>query len=174
MSEVFLPSDLIAGFGGVAKFRRVHQLQVLFVLAVGACGDFIQPLAQVAAGCSAKLCKGAEKLIVSGDSGRRDEAAHGERVDQVVVEVLVLENIRGGNSANSAGRRLLPIAGRENRLCSLDRRGLDAQAVFCGGANPGFRVHGAAQMIVQISAFRHFEKQVAQIEGIRAYGFERN
>src|SRR5436309_5214783 len=40
--------------------------------------------------------------------------------------------------------------------------------VFRSRANPGFRIDGAAQVIVQVRAFRHFLEQVTQLERICA------
>ena len=40
--------------------------------------------------------------------------------------------------------------------------------VFRSRANPGFRIDGATQVIVQVRAFRHFLEQVEQLERICA------
>src|SRR5260370_31119590 len=44
--------------------------------------------------------------------------------------------------------------------------------IFGGGANPGFRVNSAGEMIVQISAFGHLEEKLAKGERIGARDFE--
>src|ERR1041384_1538751 len=74
--------------------------------------------------------------------------------------MLVLIGVRSGNFAASAAR----IA----RLDERKRSKINAEMVFRSRANPGFRINGAAQVIVQVRAFRHFLEQVAQLERICA------
>jgi hypothetical protein len=45
--QIAQPADLVAGFRRAGKVRRVHELDVLDVLAVGTGSDFVQPLAEV-------------------------------------------------------------------------------------------------------------------------------
>ena len=103
----FQPS-LSAIWCGVAEGRRLHELEVLLILGGGAAGDFVDPLADVALAQSAEAVKGGEELVVAAEAGRGDKAAHGEGVDEAVVEVLV-----GG--AHVAGEPRLPGPAADRR-----------------------------------------------------------
>jgi len=62
----------------MAEIGSVHQLEILFVLSGGASGDFVEPFAEVAVIGAAKFIKSVKEMIVAGDAGGRNEAAHGE------------------------------------------------------------------------------------------------
>jgi hypothetical protein len=58
------------------------------------------------------------------------------------------------------------------RLREREFGSVDAQLILGCGAYPGFRVHSAAKMIVQISAFGHAEEKLAKGERIGARSIE--
>ena len=57
LREVILPTDFVAGFRSVIEFGRVHQLEVLLVLAAGANRHFIEPFAKMVVRSAANLAK---------------------------------------------------------------------------------------------------------------------
>lgn len=120
---------------------------------------------------AAKFGKGVEEMVVAGDARRREKAAHGEGVDQGVVEMLVVKGSGGGKFAFAACGLLVGVSGGlrfgKGKFC-----GIDAELVFGSGANPGFGINGAAEVVVQVGAFGHAEKKVAKLEGILAGAFE--
>jgi len=85
------PAEFIAQCGGVGERRGLHDLDVLLVLRGGAGDDFVEPLPGVVRQRS-EAVEGGEKLVVAVDAFGRDEGAHGEAVDEVVVERLVVES----------------------------------------------------------------------------------
>ena len=84
-------SRFVAELGGVGEGRRHHDFEVLLVLRGGAGCDFVEPFAAVDLVDAAEAAEGGEELVVAADAGGRDEGAHGEGVDEGVVELLVLE-----------------------------------------------------------------------------------
>ena len=99
-------------------------------------GYFVEPLAQVAL-----LVKAAEavecgkEMVVPALAGDGHKAPHGEAVDQLVVEVLVLDGDSGLEFARAAGGAGLLVKGERGRV--------HAQAVLGGVAQPGLGVDGA-------------------------------
>src|SRR5216683_5385292 len=110
-------------------------------------------------------------MIVRRHSWRRHEAAHGECIHERVKEMLVFVSVCRRDSPVSA-ELLRSAARRALRLRESELGKIDAQMIFGCGANPGFRVNSAAQVIVQISAFGHAEKKLAKGERIGARDFE--
>ncbi len=74
--------------------RRLHQFQILLILRGGAAGHLVHPLARMPLVRPPKAVKGGEKLVVAAESGAGHKAAHGEGIDQPVVELLVGRNLR--------------------------------------------------------------------------------
>jgi hypothetical protein len=144
----------------------------LFILCVSASGHLVDPLAEMAMIGPAEFRKGIEKVIVRGHSRRRHEASHGESIHERVKEVLVFVSVCRRDFAAPA-HGLLPSAPRIGlRLRESELGNIDAQMIFGCGANPGFRVNSAAQMIVKISAFRHAKKEVTKLKRILPRGLE--
>src|SRR6266581_1362323 len=110
LTEVIPPLDLIASFCRAAKVRRMHQLKILFVLAAGACSEFVEPFAEVTRGNTAEPRKSVEEMVVTGNSRRRNESPHRESVHQTVVEALILERISRKDLSVSTGRSLMALA----------------------------------------------------------------
>src|ERR1700693_484535 len=101
--QTVLPANFLAGLGRVTEVGRVHQLDILLILAIGTSGDFVEPFAEMTFRNSAELDNGVEKMIVTSDSGRRNESAHGESVDQVVIKILVFQRFGGENFSVRTG-----------------------------------------------------------------------
>src|SRR5579863_1869284 len=140
--QIVLPANFVAGLRRMAEVGRVHQLDVLFILAIGAGGDFVEPFAEMTFRNSAEFDKRVKKMIVASDSGRWNESAHGESVDQVVIKFLVLQSIGGRNFSVLTGMRLWIVGGRKNRFSSGDGGGINAKMIFRGVTNPRFGIEG--------------------------------
>ncbi|MBA0085539.1 MAG: hypothetical protein HRJ53_11130 [Acidobacteria bacterium Pan2503] len=143
----------------------------MFVLRVRADGDFVEPLAQVTVIGAAELCERIEEVVVSRYAGGRNETAHGEGVDQRVEEMLILVSVGCGDLAASAVCFGV-LFGPSLRFCERKRCKVHAQMIFRRGTDPGFRIDGAAQMIVQVRALGHFLEEVAEFQGTCSRGFE--
>src|ERR1700691_1697823 len=86
----------------------------------------------------------------------RDKAAHGESVDEAVVEVL----IGGGDlSRKRSGWNQLALAGR---LGTLEGAAVYAEAVFAGGADEALRIDRAGKVDVQVGALGELRQKRAQ------------
>src|SRR6266850_2365190 len=119
-----------------------------------------------------EFAEGVKEMIVPADSCCGDEVAHRKRINQRVVVILVGECLRGG---------YLPIAAywlrrfglRSSRRSDKRMAGkVHAKALFRSDANKRLRIDPAAQVVVQVRALRHAREKGAQIERIRASGFE--
>ena len=86
--------------------------------------------------------------------------------------MLVLVRLGRGDFALSASRLVRAAVGRGLRLRECEFRKIDAQTILGCGANPGFRVNCAAQMIVQISALGHAEEIVTKLKQIPLRGLQ--
>ncbi len=86
--------------------------------------------------------------------------------------MLVLVRLGRGNFTLSASRLVRAAVGRGLRLRESEFRKIDAQTIFGCGANPGFRVNSAAQMIMQIGALGHPEEKVTKLKRILPRGLE--
>src|SRR5258708_8313345 len=115
---------------------------------------------------SIKFPKGIEKVIVCGNSGKRDKAAHGEGINQRVVEVLVRESACSSNSASFTGYSLRRARRGRHGFHEGDFCKVHAEAVFRPRADKRLRIDSAAQVIVQISALRHGPQKHPQLERI--------
>ncbi len=135
----------------------MHQLEILVVLGGGAAGHFVDPLGDVRFVEPAKAAEGGEELVVLAPTGRGDKAAHGERVDELVVERLV-----GGSEI--AGELLRRDQGfsATGRLGEAEAGRVDAQAVFGGVADEGLGVDRAGEMDVQVGALGKIAEKSAQ------------
>ena len=169
------PAELIAELGGVREGRGLHDFEVLLVLRGGACGEFVEPFADVDLVDSMETVEGGEELVVTTGAGGGDEAAHGEGVDEGVVELLVLEGRRGGDVAFCADGLWGNAAGGADVFCEAEGGGVDAEMVGGGVGEEGFSVDGAAEVHVEVSSFGHAAKKCVEGEragGIRLCGVE--
>ncbi len=67
------------------KWRRLHQLKVLLILARSPAGNFVHPFSNVLLAQPMDAVKRCEKLVVPAEVRCRDKAPHGKRVDKPVV-----------------------------------------------------------------------------------------
>src|ERR1700740_1422142 len=99
--------------------------------------------------------EGVEEVIVATDAGRGDKAAHRECVNERVVEMLIGEGVSGGNIAVTANWLRWEAVRHGARLEKRVSDEVHAEIVFSGGANPGFGVNRAGEMVVQIRTLGH-------------------
>jgi hypothetical protein len=126
---------------------------VLDGVAGGEGGDLVEPLAGVGLFEAAEALKGSEELVVAADAGGGDEAAHGEGVDEGVVELLVLEGVGGGDGSFATdGRRGQAARGG---LDQAEFDGIDAEVVGGGVPEEGLGIDCAGEMHVEIGALGH-------------------
>jgi len=125
----------------VAEARRLHDLEVLLVLRGGAYGDFIEPLAGSQLLERVPAVERIEELVVATPACVGHEAAHRERVDQLVIKLLVGDGFGRGDHWLPAG-------------CGNDRKGfrVDAQVFLRRLGEEGFRIDRARQVHVQVRA----------------------
>ena len=150
----------------------MHQLEVLFILRRRARRDFVNPLADVPVIRPPEFRERIEKMIVPCHARRRHKSPHGKRIHQRIVQFLMLKRGFRGNFALAA-RILLRSAARQ-RL-RFRKRQLDdvhAQVIFCPSADPRFRVHCPAQVIVQVSSLRHVPQEVPKLQRVLSRRFE--
>ena len=100
----------------VGEDRRLHDLEVLLVLSSGAGCDLVEPFAGVDFVEAAETAEGGEELIVSADAGAGDKGAHGEGVDEGVVEMLIFEGVFGADIAFATDGLRRNTAGGADRL----------------------------------------------------------
>jgi hypothetical protein len=108
---------------------------------------------------AAEFREGVKKMIVPGYPRRRYVAAHRERIDQRIIKVLILERLIGRYFSVLARRLSWTSFRRMRRFAERKRHRVDAQSILGSGANPGFGVDSAAEMIVQIGALGHVHKK---------------
>jgi len=166
--EIVLPGNGGCGGAGMGEGRGVHEFEILFVLRGGAGGKFVEPIAQVGAAHFLKFIEGVEEVVVRGDAGGWDEAAHGEGVNQGVVESLVFEGLAGGDFAFGADGFGRGGGGERLRLAEGQSGGVDAQVIFDGFGDEGFRVDGTGDVDVEVGALGHFEEPGVESDGRRS------
>jgi hypothetical protein len=121
---------------------------------------------------AAELGKRAEEMIVPGLALGGHEAAHGEGVHELVIEVLVLGNVYGANAARLAcGLRL--GAGLDRLRFGEGFGGrIDAEPVLTADAKESLGIDRAVEVIVKVGALRHTLEEDAQRQRISANGIE--
>jgi len=125
----------------VAEAGGLHDFEVLLILRGGAGGYFVEPFAGYGFFEWAPAGEGGEELVVAAPAAKGNVAAHGEGVDELVVEGLIVERVGGGDE------RLLAGGGLE-----FEGVGIDAEALLCSLGEEGFGVDGAGEMHVEIGA----------------------
>jgi hypothetical protein len=167
LRSICRPAQLIAKGCGMREGRRLHDFEILFVLYGGAGGHLIEPLASVGLQ-AAEAIEGGEELVMAVDALGGDEGAHGEAVDEVVVESLILEGRGNGDFSRIAvvghiAKRL----DEANGILALGRGGSsaldggDAEAFARGFGDEGLSIDRTGEMHVQIGALgKHLEKSV--------------
>src|SRR5258708_13723482 len=101
---------------------------------------------------SVKFPEGIEKVIVCGNSGKRDKATHGEGINQRVVEVLVRESACSSNSASFTGYSLRRARRGRHGFHEGDFCKVHAEAVFPPPADKRPGIDSAPHDISQIPA----------------------
>ncbi len=116
----------MSGRGRPAERRCFHQFHVLNILRSGARGDFVEPVAFVVFVCAVKSVERVEEMVVACRAGGGNKTAHRERVDQLVIEMLIFVGLGGGDVARFARRALCCVVGFVLRLGEGQRRRIDA------------------------------------------------
>src|SRR5712664_239082 len=99
LTEIVAPADFSGDSSGVTEVRRVHQLEVLFILSLSASGGLIDPLSEMPMIGTAEFRESIEEMIVTRHSRRRHETAHRESVHERVKEMLIFVSSCCRNSA---------------------------------------------------------------------------
>src|SRR5437899_7993462 len=81
--------------------------------------------------------------------------------------MLILERISSKDLSVST-RSLLALARRKNGSGSANCHKINAETILDRIANPGLRINGTVEVIVQVRPFGHLQKQVAQLQRIGA------
>ena len=170
--EVRLPPDLVGDPGCVREVRRLHDFKVLLILRSGARCDLVQPFSVVHVFKNVEPCEGREELVMSAEACERHEAAHGEAVDQIVIQLLIGQRGGGGDGSRRACRKLRSSPSQAGWLDEAHGRGGDAKLVLCAVCDEGLRVDGAAQVHMQVGSLGHVHQESMQVERVRARGVE--
>ena len=157
-NKIWMKADLYCQSGDGLEIGRLHQFEILFVLRGGSGRYFINPFADVALVGAAEFVEGIEEMIVPGFACFGNEGPHGEGVDQIVVELLILGNAGCGDKIRVADAR-------RHRLCKCQLCRIDAQSVFTSGANERLGVDCSGEVNVQIGTLRHLEEKGAESDG---------
>src|SRR5215471_20679825 len=91
--EIVVPLYFLNDCGDTRNGGICDQLEILFVLGGGTSSNFVEPFAGVSAIRAGKFAESIEEVIVAADSGRGHKAAHGESVDQRIVQMLIFERL---------------------------------------------------------------------------------
>src|SRR5271155_6260283 len=92
-----------------------------------------------------KFRESIEEMIVAADAGRWDETAHGECVNERVIEMLILIGMSRGDVAVAAYRLRRETVRHGARLGERKRDEGHAEIVFGGGPGPGVRGNRARE-----------------------------
>ena len=105
-----------------------------------------------------------KEMIVAALSGSRHEGAHGEGVNKLVIEMLILRQRCCRNRAGGAGlnRKRRPMMS-EGQLLRID-----TDMVSGSIAQPALGVYRAGKVIVQIAALGHGRKESLQRKRTRS------
>ena len=117
--------------------------------------------------------EGVEEMIVGADAGGGHETAHGECVNERVVEMLIRSGESRGDIAVAADGLRREAVGHGTRLEEGVRGEVHAEIVFGAGANPGFGVDRAGEMVVQVRALGHAGEKRVEVQRIGASKIER-
>ena len=151
-------------FYDVGEDGRLHDLEVLFVLRGGAGGYFVEPLAGMRFIDATEASEGGEELVVTADAGAGDEAAHGEGVDEGVIEMLVFEGTLGADIALAADRLWRQAASGAYVFGKAECGGVDAEEIGSGILDEGFGIDCAGEMHVQVRSFGHADEEGVELE----------
>ena len=134
----------------------------------GAGGDLVEPLAEMRVADAAETAKGGEELVVPTDAGARDEGAHGEAVDEGVIEMLRVrrrgKGVRGADVTFAADGLGRDVAGGADVFDEAEGARVDAEEVGAGIGEKGLGIDGAAEVHVEVRAFGHPDEKGVELE----------
>ena len=137
----------------------LHDFQVLLVLGGGAGGYLVEPFGDGGLFECVPAGEGGEELVVAAPAAGRDVAAHGEGVDELVVEGLIGEGVGGRDEWLGAGRR-----------DELEGIWVDAEVFLDGLGEKGFGVDGAGEMHVEVGALGEGLEEGIELAGAKSFG----
>jgi hypothetical protein len=148
----------------VGEDRCLHDLKVLLILRCSAGGDFVEPLCRMGLMETAEAIEGSEELIVSADAGAGNEGAHGEGIDESVVELLVFESVLGTKIAFTTDGLGRDASGGGVWFKEAVRGGIDTEKIGGAVLDEGLSIDRASEMHVQICALRHTSEKGVELE----------
>ena len=175
------PAEVCAELSGVREGWGLHDFEVLLVLRGGSAGDFVEPLAGVGFCEAAETAEGGKELVVAAPSGRRDVGAHGEGVDEGVIEGLTGVSAFGGMEVEGCAGGEVSFGthgfGRDGTggadIFGEGEGGrTDAEEIGTAISDKGFGVDGAGKVHVEVGAFGHLDEEGMELEGVGLSGVE--
>lgn len=157
------PGDRSAELGYIVECRRAHDFEVLFVLRRGAGSHFVEPFAVVRVADLAKAIEGVEELIVAAVACAGDEVAHGERVNQCVVKMLVGKDALSTDVTLDTDGLWRLTASCADIFCKAKRGRVYAKQIGGGVFKKGFGVDCAGEMHVQIGTLGHLGEEGSEL-----------
>ena len=138
--------------------KRHHELDILHVFAVIVPELIEDHVDEARAGGGAEFVERLEEFVVIGrNRDGRHERARRERVDQLIVKLLVVHGVGRGH-----------VAGLALRLRQQDVCRIRAEILLCRPGDEPFSVDGAGQVGVKVAALRHAPQEGAQVGEIGA------
>ena len=144
----------------------MHDLEILLILRGCATGDLVDPFTNMGVIDGSETGESCEKLIVPAYACRRNEAAHGEVVDQGVIEPLILEGIFRAAVPFPADRLRRDAAGCGGGLEETARRRTVTEPIRDGLANETFGIDCAGQVHVEVAALGHSGQKGCELQRI--------
>jgi hypothetical protein len=121
---------------------------------------------------AAEAPEGGEELVVSTGAGGGDKAAHGERVDEGVVEMLIFEGLRSADVTFATDWLRGQTARRAYVFDETKSGGADAEEIGGAVLDEGFGIDGTDEMRVQVGTFGHAGKKGVELERTLLCGTE--
>jgi hypothetical protein len=143
--------------------KRCHELDVLHVLAVVLLELVDRHVDEPRAGRGAEFVKRREEFVViARHRDGRHEGARWERVDQLIIELLIVHGGGRGHVSREVAARL-----RQQDILRVR-----AEILLCRPRDEALGIDGSGQVGVEVSALRHAAQEGAQLRVIVARGFE--
>src|ERR1700722_7866057 len=121
---------------------------------------------------AAKTVEGGEELIVSADARAGHKGAHGEGIDESIVELLVFEGVLGANIAFTTDGLRRDASGGGIWFKEAVRSGVDAEDICSAILDEGLSIDRAREMHVQVCALWHASKKGVELEWAFPCGVE--
>jgi len=166
------PLNVGNDFGEVSEGWCLHDLEVLLVLRRSAGGHFVEPLSCMRFIEAAKTVEGGEELIVSADARAGHKGAHGESIDESIVELLVFEGVLGANIAFTTDGLRWDASGGGLWFEEAVRGGVDAEDICSAILDEGLSIDRAREMHVQVCSFWHAGEEGVELEWTFSCGVE--